>query len=125
MTDILVVVVLWQVVLVGLWGVSRRVRRLERGAFRPACYPQVVALRENVAGMRADVAEVEDEQAHWVRSIVRSIQGAEDELDDLTNRFEHFSRLLLHQMAQIEKRLADDDPHPTAGLPLVTEQSEV
>lgn len=124
MTDILVVVALWQVVLVGFWGLSRRVRRLEKGTFRPVCYPQVVSLRENIAGMRADVAEVEDEQAHWARSVIRSVQGAEDELDDLSNRFEHFSRLLLHQMAQLEQRLGDGHPRPT-GLPVVVEQSEV
>jgi hypothetical protein len=115
MTDILVVV-LWQVVLVGAWGLSRRIRRLERLTIRPPCLAQVVALRENIAGLRADLAEIEDEQAHWTRSITRAVERTEDDVEALMDRFQQLTRLLLEQMAQLERRLADDDGIQATGL---------
>lgn len=124
MTDVLVVA-LWQVVLVGLWGLSRRMRRLERNGGRPPCTAQLGALRENVAGMRADLADVEDEQAHWTRSITRSVERAEEEVEGLSNRFEHLSRLLLHQMAQLEKRLGTDETSFHASLPMAADRSDI
>jgi hypothetical protein len=117
MTDILVVV-LCQVVLVGAWGLSRRIRRLEKRTVRPPCLGQFDVLRENVASMRADLAEVEDEQEHWARTITRSVDDTEDELAALADRFEHFSRLLLQQMVQLEERLAAYEPTFPAGLPM-------
>jgi hypothetical protein len=108
MTGILVVA-LWQVVLVGLWGLLLRVRRLERNTFRPPCYAQVAALRRNVVGLRGELADVDDEQSQWTRNITRSVTRTEEEIEAVSGRLDQLSLLLLHQMERIEKHCGDEE----------------
>jgi hypothetical protein len=117
MTDILVMAALLQVVLLGLWGVARRVRRLERNTVRPLCYAQVAALRRNVAGLRGERATVDDEQRQWTRNLMLSVARTEEEIQAVSGRIDHLSLLLLHQMEQIEKHCGGEETSLAAGLP--------
>jgi hypothetical protein len=117
MTDILVMAALWQVVLLGLWGVSRRVRRLERNTVRPLCYAQVAALRRNVAGLRGERATVDDEQRQWTHNLTLSIARAQEEIQEVSGRIDQLSLLLLHRMEQIEQHCANEETSLAAGLP--------
>jgi hypothetical protein len=117
MTGILVAAALWQVVLVGLWGLFRRVRRLERNTFRPPCYAQVAALRRNVAGLRGELADVDDEQTQWTGNITRSVMRAEEEIRAVSGRIDHLSLLVLHQMEQIEKHFGGEGTDLATHLP--------
>ncbi|HEY3143856.1 MAG TPA: hypothetical protein VGJ86_22155 [Acidimicrobiales bacterium] len=89
MTEVLAVVLVWQVLLLGGWAMMRRLRRLER-AVRPP-YAQVGALRAQIVALRTDLDE----------SSVR----VEAELRTLLRRQEKLSRLVLERIGRVEAQL--------------------
>jgi flagellar motility protein MotE (MotC chaperone) len=104
MNDVLAMVLVWQVVLLGGWAVSRRLRRLER-SLQPPCYAQVGALREQVVGLRNEQALDAGDLAQRARDVEESVAHMEDELRTLSRQQEKLSRVLLERIRELEERL--------------------
>jgi hypothetical protein len=120
MTEVLVVM-LWQVVLMGAWGLTRRIRRLERSP-SPQVSAQVGALRETMVSLRNAYAYDIGEQERQARRVARFIERSEAQLDGMTARLETISQTLLYQMALIEEHL-DREPATATSFTLA-EQSK-
>jgi len=110
MTDLLVVM-LWQVVVIGGWALSRRLLRLER-SHRSPCYGQVGALREQVVELRTDQAFDSQEQARRLRDVETAVTRAEAELRRFTHQHEQMTRTLGARLARLERSL---DPAVEGG----------
>lgn len=104
MNDILAMVLVWQVVLLGGWALSRRLVRLER-TFRSPCYGQVGALREQVVSLRTDQAFDVQEQDRRLQDIEESLARTESGLRTLIQQQEKQSRTLLDRVGQLEESL--------------------
>jgi hypothetical protein len=90
--DILILM-LWQVVLIGGVVVSRRLRRLERAA-RPPCYAQVGALREQVVALRSEHDVESEEHARAEDEFLAVLQRQQQLHVDLLRRIEGIEQLL-------------------------------
>lgn len=123
LTDVLVVM-LWQVVLFGAWGLMRRIRRLERTA-QPQCYAKLGMLRESMVQLRSDLAFDSDEQARRSRRVTRFTERADAELDVLAALVEQMSQTLMYQTDLLEKYLDIDQPDPAPAPASLTLPEQV
>lgn len=89
------VVLLWQLVLVGGWVVSRRLRRLERLAM-PPWYAQVGALRETVL-------DLQEAGVFYARRQGRRLQ----EIELLTAQLANEVRMLAKQIEELSHAVAE------------------
>lgn len=110
------VVLLWQLVLVGGWAASRRLRALER-TYRPPCSAKVGQLREQVVELRTDQAFDAQDQARRLRDLDAAAQRAEGDVRELIHRQERSTRAVLARIARLEQALGVV-PGPAPARPL-------
>ncbi|MGH9212263.1 MAG: hypothetical protein ACRD2C_16515 [Acidimicrobiales bacterium] len=98
------VVLLWQVVLVGGWVLARRLRQLELTR-RPPCSAQVGELREQVVELRTDQAYDGDEQSRRLREMEVSTSRVEAEVRVLVRQHEALAHAVMTGIARLEGAL--------------------
>ena len=104
MRGILIQVAVWEVLLVGWWAVSRRLRRLER-SMRPPCYEHVGVIREQVVGLREEQEYDAEETARSSRELEKALAQLADEIRFHFSRQESTSTATMEIIGRVDERL--------------------